>query len=194
METRVRELASLQTELNKHKAITQRALSEWALESDDRSVLLWGGVWGGIRWSKGLGRPLTPSIMDGFTIVHEWFKHKFVDAGGGGLVETGKFLVQPPPSVWDATTADEYRVGFFFFAGLGGLNPNKLTVKLAPVPWEKVRQMHVRAGYRQLDPQLGYAPFGSLGKPRVIPDYVVRHVPYRSGTYMQPLEPRRELP
>jgi len=102
-------------------------------------------------------------------------------------------------------------------SGLGGVNPNKLTVKLAPVPWDKVGQMHVRAGYRQLDPQLGYAPFGSLGKPRVIPDYVVRHVPYgapfgslgkprvipdyvvrhvpyRVGTYVQPLEPRRELP
>ena len=192
MEARVRELASLQIELNKPHAITQRALSEWALESDERSALLWGGVWGGIHWPKGLGRPLTPSITGGFTIVHEWFEHKFVDAGGGSIVDTGKYLVQPAPSVWDATTADEYRVGFFFFAGLGGVNPNKLTVKLAPVPWEKVG--HIRAGYRQLDPQLGYAPFGSLGKPRVIPDYLVRHVPYPRGTYVQPLEPSRELP
>ena len=75
--------------------------------------------------------------------------------------------LQPAPSVWDATKdAGEYRVGFFFFAGGGGINPNRLTVKLAPVPWEKVGQ--IVPGYRQLNP-LGYSDFVSLGKWLVIP-------------------------
>jgi hypothetical protein len=191
-ETRVRELASLQTELNKPEPITHLRLSEWASALSDRPALLRGTVWCGIRWPKTSGRPQTPSITDGFTIVHEFKEIKFSDLGGGNYRDDSKYLVQPAPSVWDATkTANEYRVGFFFFAGGGGINPNRLTVKLAPVPWENVG--HIRAGYRQLSP-IGYAPFGNLGEWVVIPDFEVRHVPYHLERYIQPLGRNLDLP
>jgi len=187
----MRELASLQTELNKPEPMTHIRLSEWASLSSDRTALLRGGVWGGIHWSKTLGRPQTPSITDGFTIVHEFWKHAFVDAGGGDIRDNGRYLVQSAPSVWDATkTSGEYRVGFFFFAGGGGINPNRLTVKLAPVLWENLG--HMRAGYRQLNP-LGYLPFRNLGEGVVIPDFEVQHVPYHLERYIQPLGPRLDL-
>ena len=193
METRARELTSLQTELNKPSPITHLRLSEWAFESDDRIALLRGGVWGGIHWPKAMGKPLTPSITGGFIIVHEFKEVKFSDLGGGSYRDDGRYVVQPAPSVWDATKdADVYRVGFFFFAGLGGINPNKLTVTLAPVAWENT--VHIRAGYRQLDPMLGYRPFGSLGEFIVIPDFEVRQVPYHLGSYVKALQPSLTLP
>lgn len=190
-ETRARELGSLQDELDRPESITHLRLSEWASDSAARIALLKGGVWGGIHWSKRLGKPLAPSITAGFTIVHEFKALNFVDEGGGHYKDISSYRVQPAPSVWDATkNADEYRVGFFFFAGGGGINPNRLTVKLAPVPWEKVG--HIRAGYRQLEP-VGYSPFGNLGEQVVIPDFEVRHVSYRLGRSIEPLGPERTL-
>jgi hypothetical protein len=193
LEARVRELASLQTLLDKPEPITQIVLSDWASELSDRRALLRGAVWGGIHWRKALGRPQTPSIADGFTIVHEFKELKFSDLGGGNYRDDSRYVVRPAPSVWDATkTSDEYRVGFFFYAGGGGINPNRLTVKLAPVSWENVG--HTRAGYRQLDPLLGYSPFGNFGEWVVVPDFEVRHVPYHLGSYIQQLGSSLDLP
>jgi hypothetical protein len=190
-ESRMRELASLQLELRKPDPITPARLKDWVSVSADRSALLRGGVWGGIHWPKAFGRPLTPSITDGFIITHEFWGKELADAGGDQYPDLSKYKVQDPPSVWDATkTPDQYRVGFFFFAGLGGIFPNKLTVRLAPVPWEKV---HVRSGMRRLDP-MDYSPFGSLGAPMVIPDFEVQHIPYRHGRYIEPLRPSLDLP
>jgi hypothetical protein len=192
LQARAKELASLQAELNKPSPITHLQLSEWMSVSNDRIALLRGGVWGGIHWPKAMGKPLTSSIVGGFTIVHEFKALKFSDLGGGNYRDDSRYVVQPTPSVWDATKdANVYRVGFFFFAGGGGINPNKLTVTLAPVAWEKVA--HIRAGYRQLDP-IGYSPFGNLGELVVIPDFEVRHVPYHLGSYVKPLPPSLNLP
>ena len=191
VQTRAKELASLQTELNKPSPLTHLQLSEWASVSEDRIALLRGGVWGGIHWQKAMGKPLTSSITDGFIIVHEFKELKFSDLGGGSYRDDSRYVVQPTPSVWDATKdANIYRVGFFFFAGGGGINPNKLTVTLAPVAWGKGVQ--IRAGYRQLDP-IGYSPFGNLGELVVIPDFEVRHVPYHLGSYVKALQPSLNL-
>jgi hypothetical protein len=149
--------------------------------------LLQGAVWGGIRWHRALGRPVTANIAGGFVITHEYKALKFTDLGGGNYRDDSRYVVQPAPSVWDATASgEEYRVGFLFFAGLGGINPNRLTVTLAPFPWDRVVQ--TRAGYRRLDP-IGYAPFGSLGEVIVLPDLRVLQTPYRLERYIEPLGP-----
>jgi hypothetical protein len=132
-----------------------------------------------------MGKPLTPSITAGFTITHEFKRLDYVDVGGGNYKDRSTYVLQDAPSVWDATKdGGEYRVGFFFFAGGGGINPNRLTVKLAAVAWEKVGQ--IVPGYRQLNP-MGYSDFVSLGKWLVIPDFEVTHVPYPRGRYIQSL-------
>jgi hypothetical protein len=191
--TRARELASLQTELVRPDPITVKRLNEWVSVSDDRQALLRGGVWCGIRWSKALGRPQTPSITAGFTVTHEFERIEFSDLGGGSYRDDSHYVLQPTPSLWDATntTSDEYRVGIFFFAGGGGINPNRLNVTLAPVPWTVAG--HFRSGYRELDPR-AYGPFGNLGERVVIPDYMVRHVPYHLGAYLRALGPSLDRP
>ena len=182
-ESRVRELASLQDELHRPEPITHLRLTDWASASTDRRALLKGAVWGGIHWPKGMGKPLAPSITAGFTVTHEFKRLDFVDVGGSDYRDRSTYVLQAAPSVWDATKdPSEYRVGFFFFAGGGGVNPNRLTVKLAPVAWEKVGQ--IVPGYRQLSP-LRYSDFGNLGKWLVIPDFEVTHVPYPRSRYIQ---------
>ena len=104
--------------------------------SDSRHALLAGSVWGGIRWPKGLGKPKTPSLTGGFSIVHEFWEHDFAATKGGSNIDRGTWETQPAPSVWMPGPEFEYRVGFFFFAGGGGINPNRLTVSLAHVSWD----------------------------------------------------------
>lgn len=185
-ETRVQELRHFQEVLRKGDPITHVLLSEWASNSDSRSALLAGGVWGGIRWPKGLGKPKTPSITDGFTVVHEFWKIDAVDTGGGNTPDTATWKTQPAPSVWDASTESEYRVAFFFFAGGGGINPNRLTVSLAHVSWNI--SLLLSPGTIRLDPY-GLVEFGSLGERIVLADFEVKHQPYSRGRFIQPLGP-----
>ena len=185
-EARVQELRHFQEVLRKGDSITHVLLSEWASNSDSRGALLAGGVWGGIHSPKGLGKPKTPSITGGFSIVHEFWKIDAVDTGGGNNVDRGSWKVQPAPSVWDASTDSDYRVGFFFFAGGGGINPNRLTVSLAHVSWDV--SLLVSPGTLRLDPY-GIASFGSLGERIVFPDFEVIHQPYTRGRSIQPLGP-----
>ena len=105
-------------------------------------------------------------------MVHEFWKIDAVDTGGGNNIDRGSWKVQPAPSVWDASTDSEYRVGFFFFAGGGGINPNRLTVSLAHVSWDI--SLLVSPGTLRLDPY-GIAPFGSLGERIVFADFEVIH-------------------
>ena len=157
--------------------------------SDDRVAMLAGGVWGGIRWPKSLGKPRTPSITGGFSVLHEYKKIEGVDEGGGHIKDVSKWKVQPAPSVWDASTDSEHRVAFFFFAGGGGINPNRLTVRLASVSWEI--SVLVSPGYLRLDPY-GFGEFGNLGERVVFPDFEVTHVPYRRDRSIQPLGPAKD--
>jgi hypothetical protein len=187
-EARVQELHSLQEVLRRPNPITLPLLSDWVSASDNRRALLAGGVWGGIRWPKALGKPKTPSITAGFSIVHEFKMVDLVDQGGGNYKDLGHFKIQPAPSVWDASSVTEYRVGFFFFAGGGGINPNRLTVKLASVSWEI--GLLVGPGYLRLDPY-GFSDFGNLGERIVFPDYEVNHQPYTLGRSIQPLGPAK---
>ena len=185
-ETRVQELRHFQEVLRKADPITHVLLSEWVSSSDSRSALLAGGVWGGIRWPKGLGKPKTPSITGGFSVVHEFWKIDAVDTGGGHYIDKGRWKTQPAPSVWDASPDSEYRVAFFFFAGLGGINPNRLTVSLAHVSWDI--SLLLSPGTLRLDPY-GFGSFGSLGERIVFPDFEVKHEPYRRDRSIQPLGP-----
>ena len=188
-EARVQELRSLQDVLKQPDPITHFLLSDWVSASDNRTALLAGSVWGGIHWPKALGKPKTPSITGGFSIVHEFKRIEFVDQGGGHYKDISKFEIQPPPSVWDASSGSEHRVAFFFFAGGGGINPNRLTVTLASVSWEL--SLLVGSGYLRLDPY-GFSDFGNLGERIVMPDYEVKHEPYSRSRSIQPLGPVKD--
>lgn len=188
-EARVEELRHLQDVLKRPDPIVHPLLSDWVSASDNRRALLAGSVWGGIRWPKALGRPKTPSITDGFNIVHEFKKINFIDQGGGHYKDISRFVRQPAPSVWDASSGSEYRVAFFFFAGGGGINPNRLTVTLANVSWEL--SLLVGPGYLRLNPY-GYSDFGNLGERIVFPDYEVKHQAYSHLKSVQPLGPLKD--
>jgi hypothetical protein len=188
-EARAQELLHLKDMVARPDPITLVTLSDFISASDNRKALLAGSVWGGIRWPKSLGRPKTPSITAGFNIVHEFKVIDYEDLGGGSYQDTSTFRTQPAPSFWDASSASEYRVAFFFFAGGGGINPNRLIVSLASVHWDI--NPHIRAGRLRLDPY-GYSDFGNLGERVVFPDFVVQHVPYISGRSIQPLGPAKD--
>ena len=187
-EARAQEFLHLKDMVGRPDPITHLTLSDFISASDNRRALLAGSVWGGIRWPKSLGRPKTPSITAGFNIVHEFKRIELVDGGAGGISDIGEFWTQPAPSVWDASSASEYRVAFFFFAG-GGINPNRLIVSLANVHWDI--NPHIRSGYLRLDPY-GYSDFGNLGERVVLPDFEVRHQPYSRGRSIQPLGPAKD--
>jgi len=185
-ETREQELGHFQEVLRKGDPITHVLLSDWASTSDSRSALLAGGVWGGIRWPKGLGKPKTLNITGGFNVVHEFWKIAGVDTGGGNTPDTASWKIQPAPSLWDASTDSDYRVAFFFFAGGGGINGNRLTISLAHVSWEI--SLLLSPGTIRLDPY-GLVEFGSLGERIVLADFEVKHLPYSRGRFIQPLGP-----
>jgi hypothetical protein len=183
-------MQSLQTELLHAAPITPERLADWVKVSDDRGAFLTGSVWGGIRWPKAIGRPRTPGITGGFDIVHQLKDVKYVDGGSGDYSDIGAWAVRPAPSVWDATIDDgHYRVAFQFFAGLG-IFPNRLTVTLTDVAWDI--GIFAGPGYLRLDP-VRYSDFLDQGKPIVIPDFEVQHVPYSYVRYIHSLGPAKSL-
>jgi len=182
-------LRHLQDLLIKPDPITHSLLSDWASQSDSRAAVLVGGVWGGVHWPKGLGRPKTASITGAIEVVHEYRKVQLVDLGGGHVKDIGPWIVQRRPSLWDASTETHFRVGFFFFAGGGGINPNRLTVSLAHVSWQLTPFMS--PGTLSLDPH-GYGDFGNLGERVVMPDFEIRHHPYSLTRSIRPLGPIKD--
>ena len=183
---RRQESRHLEDLLVKPDPITPSSLSAFASQSASRAAMLVGGVWGGVRWLRGLGRPKTASITDAVDIVHEFRKVVLIDEGGGHVKDIGQWQVQPRPSVWDASTETHFRIGFFFFAGGGGINPNRLTVTLAHVSWQL--SLLVNPGTLSLEPY-GYAPFGNLGERVVLPDFEIRLHPYTLVRTIRPLGP-----
>jgi len=176
-------------DLIKADPITHRSLSVFALQSDGHAAVLAGGVWGGVRWPKALGRPKTTSITGAIDIIHEYRRVDLIDEGGGRVKDIGLWKVQPPPSLWDASTDSHFRIGFFFFAGGGGIHPNRLTVTLAHVSWQL--SLLVGHGTLSLDPH-GYAPFGNLGERVVLPDFEIRLQPYSVDRSIRPLGPLKD--
>ena len=194
-EQRVRELASLRDQILKPDPITPHALTEWASGSADRRALLAGAVWGGIRWSRSLGRPRATSITDGFTITHQTRTPTLVDQGATNASIDEEWFDAPAPSVWDATGKEGgYRVGFFLYARHSvkslGFRNNRLMVTFAAVPWD--REPLATRGHLRLDP-IGRIEFANLGEPRVIPDFEVVLDPYQLERFIQPLGPAREI-
>jgi hypothetical protein len=182
-ETRMRELTDFHRALIRPPAppIDALGLRNWVSNSDARLALTKGLVCGGIKWSKEMGRPNGSSITVGFLITHEYDQLEYNDAGGGAFTKASGFQLRPAPTVWDATTnQNEYRVAFMFFAVDGGVIPNRLTVKLAPVSWEG---SSITAGYRKLDP-VAYSSFGNLGQSLVIPDFEVKRIAFPLGKYV----------
>jgi hypothetical protein len=170
LETRARELASFRDEVYKNGPLTQKAVQKWIGGAIARQRLLAGVVFGHIRWPRSLGRPLTPKLGDAFEFLHQRRNLKGVDSASG-VIDKSTFQTMPAPFVHDASTADEYRVAFQFFAELF----NHFSYRMREGPWE--RPAGLRPGYRFLDPY-EIVPFTSDGTQTIfLDDIQVRYVP-----------------
>ncbi len=167
---RARELASFRDEVAKQGPLTQKAVQKWIGSAIARQRLLAGVVFGHIRWPRSLGRPLIPNLGDAFEFLHQRLNLNGVDTPSGP-VKTGVLQTMPAPFVHDASTADEYRVAFQFFADFF----NHFSYRMREGPWE--RPAGLRPGYRFLDPY-EIVPFTNDGTQTIfLPDIQVRYVP-----------------
>lgn len=169
-ESRARELASFRDEVQQMGSLTQKAVQKWIGGAIARQRLLAGVVFGHIRWPKSLGRPLTPNLGDGFEFLHQRLNLNGA-VGPSGPMDTSTLQTMPVPFVHDASTADEYRVAFQFFADFF----NHFSYRMREGPWE--RPAGLRPGYRFLDPYQ-IVPFTNDGTQTIfLPDIQVRYVP-----------------
>lgn len=171
LETRARELASFRDEVYANGSLTQKAVQKWIGGAIARQRLLAGVVFGHIRWPKSLGRPLTPHLGDGFEFLHQRRNLNGVVDSSGNTHDSSKLETMPAPFVHDASTAEEYRVAFQFFADFF----NHFSYRMREGPWE--RPAGLRPGYRFLDPYQ-IVPFTSdRSQTIILPDIQVRYIP-----------------
>jgi hypothetical protein len=94
-------------------------------------------VWGVIRWRRGLGRPATPAMADGFVIVHEYCL--CVDAGqnpDGSERMIGDWVPASTPQVWEGPDDTETHCVGFMLRGVK-MWKNRVLVDLVPgVEWQ----------------------------------------------------------
>src|SRR2546423_1148900 len=166
-----RELASFRDEVYKKGPVTTQVVEKWTRGSIDRQRLLAGGGFGGIRWPETEGRPPPPNLAGGFDFLHQRQNLNGAFGPSGGF-DTSTVETMPTPFVYDASTVDEYRVAYHFFADFF----NIFSYRMRPgVPWE--RPAGLRPGYRFLDPY-EIIPFTSDRSQTIVqPDIVVRYVP-----------------
>ena len=150
--------------------VTTKAIEKWTRGAIDRQRLLAGVVFGVIRWPKSEGRPLTPNLGDGFEFLHQRQNLNGAFGPSGGF-DTSTYETMPAPFVHDASTADEYRVEFQFFADFFNL----FSYRMTPVPWQ--RPAGLEPGYRFLDPYQVIPFTNDLTQTTILPDIQVRYVP-----------------
>lgn len=126
-------------------------------------------AFGAIRWPRTLGRPLAPTLAEGFRLKHQhWAELWHVTIEGVVTDYRGWVPAQLPPVWWDAADdGDHYRVNYFVAATAG---THELDVEFTRIRWE--RSAFVNAGYRWLDP-VGHV-FEQGKGPLVLPDFEVR--------------------
>lgn len=166
---RVREAGSFRDEVLTNGPPTAKGVEKWIGSAIDRQRLLAKAVFGAIRWPKTLGRPLTPNLVDGFEFLHQRENVNGV-VGANGPIKANKLETMPAPFVYDASTADDYRVAFQFFADFF----NHFSYRMREVPWE--RPAGLRPAYRFLNPYQ-IIPFTNDGETVVFPDIEVVYVP-----------------
>ena len=84
-----------------------------ALRSDLGISLYDGTAWGVIRWRRALGRPATPRLSAGFSVVHQYDFSLDVSPGAGSGQTIGGWVPAGDPTLWDGPDdADTFAVSF----------------------------------------------------------------------------------
>ena len=161
------------------ETVTASLLDKWIAEgttAEDRASSLANTVWGVIRWSKKLGRPMTPTLAEGFVIRHTYITHDWSMKGPGVAERQDSFNPMPEPSKSDGPSdADFYQITFVAQAmGRPILDANTISVEFRTgVRWADMRVRAKRGGYRHIDPMEVY--FKANGKRIVLDPFVVTY-------------------
>lgn len=165
--TLIKETQALEWDLLKGLDVAR--LEDWIGDSDLRQELLKNTVFGRIRWSKSLGAPISPTLNQGFTILH-WNTTINVSYGPDGAVETSNTTLQAEPFKWDAQEdTDHYSVGFFTYVRLEYIQTFQPTFA-SGVAWP-----HFLDSYRQIDPVS--RAISEFNTTVILPDFsIVSHI------------------
>ena len=124
-------------------------------------------VFGRFRWPKSLGAPQSPTLNQGFTILHWNTTINLSDGGPGvGAIETSNTTLQPEPFKWDEPDdPDHYSVGFF-------AQVRTLYIQtFQPTFADSVAWPHFLDSYRQIDPVS--QAVSEINQTVVLPDFTV---------------------
>jgi hypothetical protein len=155
---------SLQQELG--GLFTAETVRGWAVGNPDRENFLANTILGTIRWSKSVGRPVTPALADGFIVTHVGTKLE-LDQGPDGLpVNRSHTVTLDPPILFDGNEDDDHYLVGFTDKVLGYTDEN-IQVALASGQWQGGELF----GTRQVQP-----PQAATGPPEGRPVFLVFEV------------------
>ena len=162
--TLIRETLTLQRDLL--NGLRLSGIAAWKGESDLRQKLLNNLVFGRIPWPKSVGAPQSPTLNQGFNIVHLNTSFSLSDGGSAGVIETTNTTQLPEPYKWDEPDdADHYCVGFF--APVQILFIQTFQPEFA----DNVAWPHVLAHYREIDPPS--QAISEINQMVILPDFTV---------------------
>src|SRR5882724_6039938 len=76
-------------------------LTNWVGDIADRRVFTAGTVWGSIRWTKGLGRSIGPTLASGFNIQHFGLTSVWLIGVNGKIIHKGGWTHIDDVGAWD---------------------------------------------------------------------------------------------
>jgi len=163
--TIIRETLSLEQDLLNGQKISE--LDRWVGNSKVRQLLLQHLTFGRIRWHKSNGKPLSPTLNQGFTILY-WNEIIKIVQTPAGPVTTTSWAPQPEPFKFDEPDdADYYGVGFVAQSLLPFWQHIQPTFA-SSVPWP-----HVLNQYRWIEPPDWYGLESETDQWTTIPDFIV---------------------
>jgi hypothetical protein len=163
--TIIRETLTLQRDLLNGLKISH--VDGWARNSEVRQLLLQHLMFGGIRWLKSSGKPLSPTLNQGFAILY-WTEIINIAISQGGPIETSSWAPLPEPFKFDEPDdSDHYNVGFF----AQSLNP--FWQHIQPTFASGVAWPHFLDQYRSIEPPEWYGLESETNQWTTIPDFTV---------------------
>ena len=162
--TLIRETLTLQRDLL--NGLRLSGIAAWKGESDLRQKLLNNLVFGRIRWPKSVGAPQSPTLNQGFNIVHLNTSFSLSDGGSAGVIETTNTTQLPEPYKWDEPDdTDHYCVGFFAPVQILFIQTFQPTFA-SNVAWP-----HFLNHYREIDPPS--QTVSEINQKVILPDFTV---------------------
>jgi hypothetical protein len=137
---------SLQQELG--GLFTAETVRGWAVGNPDRENFLANTILGTIRWSKSVGKPVTPALADGFIVTHVGTRLEVDQGPDGQPINLSHPVTLDPPILLDGNEDDDHYLVGFTDKVLGYLDEN-IKVALAPGQWQGGEPF---AGTRQVQP------------------------------------------